>query len=115
MHDYETPALLQSAKEKAAASTVYDSAFTRKQMAEEIMKRTGNRITPHSWQLDAAEAVLLKLDCTLIAPTASGKLLAVVLPLLWHQLQNALSDKFVILITPLQVLGAEKVGISINC
>lgn len=41
-------------------------------MSEEFKKRTGGK-EPYKWQLDVAEALLLKIDCIAIAGTGAGK------------------------------------------
>ncbi|EGO02647.1 hypothetical protein SERLA73DRAFT_70142 [Serpula lacrymans var. lacrymans S7.3] len=45
-----------------------------------FVRQQCNGRTPYSWQVDAAEAFTLGLDCTIIAGTGSGKTLAYVMP-----------------------------------
>ena len=51
--------------------------------------------SPYAWQLDAAEALILGLDCIVIAGTGAGKTIPFVLPLFSPDFQ----DKMVIIIS----------------
>ncbi|PPQ85606.1 hypothetical protein CVT24_012363 [Panaeolus cyanescens] len=57
----------------------------------------------HDWQLKVTEALLLKLDCIVIAGTGSGKTIPFMIPLL------ADPSKKVIIISPLKVLQDDQV------
>ncbi|KAI0286328.1 P-loop containing nucleoside triphosphate hydrolase protein [Russula brevipes] len=71
-------------------------------MSEECQRRSNNVITPHSWQLDVAECLILGLDCELIAPTGAGKTIPFVLPLFYWP------EKFIIIISPLNALEEDQ-------
>ena len=49
-------------------------------MKEVCRDRTGK--TPHDWQLDIAEALLLGLDCLVLSRTGSGKTFPFALPVM---------------------------------
>ncbi|KAI0716707.1 hypothetical protein C8Q76DRAFT_616896 [Earliella scabrosa] len=60
-HDQETAhsyALLDAAREAARVSRGYDSVATRLKVTEEFRERMGGK-SPHAWQLDVTEALLL--------------------------------------------------------
>jgi ATP-dependent helicase YprA (DUF1998 family) len=57
------------------------SVDCREHMSSAFENATGGK-QPYQWQLDVAEALLLGRDCTVIAPTGSGKTIPPVLPLL---------------------------------
>ncbi|KAF9560465.1 hypothetical protein CPC08DRAFT_608470, partial [Agrocybe pediades] len=59
----------------AHKKTGFSSEQVRQKMFEELKRRTGGMIKPYDWQLDIAEALLLGLDCSVIAGTGSGKTL----------------------------------------
>lgn len=58
---------------------------------------------PYGWQLDVAEAILLGLDCVVIAGTGSGKTIPFMLPLLLHP------NKMALIISLLKVLQQDQV------
>jgi superfamily II DNA helicase RecQ len=60
----------------------------------------------HEWQLDVAEAILLGLDSVVIAGTGAGKTMPFMMPLL-------LDKNRVIIVSPLKVLQADQVRISL--
>ncbi|KAG1785008.1 uncharacterized protein HD556DRAFT_1189123, partial [Suillus plorans] len=57
---------------------------------------------PYTWQLEVSEALLLGLDCSVIAGTGTGKTMPFVLPLL------AQPNKHVLIISPLDALEADQ-------
>lgn len=71
-------------------------------MREELKSRTG--MVAYDWQLDVAEALLLGLDCSVIAGTGAGKTIPFILPLL------AETKKVVIIISPLNALEEDQVS-----
>lgn len=50
---------LQAARRRAAQQSGYNSAHTRSQLISLFQERTQGEKTPHDWQLDVAEALLL--------------------------------------------------------
>ncbi|KZV61279.1 P-loop containing nucleoside triphosphate hydrolase protein [Peniophora sp. CONT] len=75
-------ALLEEARSKAAPA--YSSVAARKTMTEVCKARSQGRVTPHAWQLDVAECLILGIDTELIAATGAGKTLPFVLPLFYN-------------------------------
>jgi len=61
---------------------------------------------PYDWQLDAAEALVLGLDCVVVAGTGAGKTIPFVLPLFVHDSK----DKLVLVISPLNALETDQVS-----
>ncbi|KAH7910136.1 P-loop containing nucleoside triphosphate hydrolase protein [Hygrophoropsis aurantiaca] len=92
--------LLSEAREKAAKDTGYHSLATRQKISEEFKSRTN--MTPYNWQVDVAEALVLGLDCSVIAGTGAGKTMPFVMPLFVHP------EKTVIVISPLNALEADQ-------
>jgi len=76
--DVQAAQVLENARRQRPG---YSSLETRNKVSSELMNR-GLGFTPYSWQLDIAEALLLGLDCSVIAGTGAGKTLPFVLPLL---------------------------------
>ncbi|KAJ3552473.1 hypothetical protein NM688_g4132 [Phlebia brevispora] len=72
--------LLSRTQRTAAQKDGYLSEETRNIMTEEFKKRTGGK-EPYPWQLDVTEALMLKLDCIVIASTGAGKTMPFVMPL----------------------------------
>jgi len=65
---------LEAARKLASENHGYDSASMCKQLKDAFRIRTEGR-EPFKWQLDAAEAFLLGLDCLIVAGTGAGKTL----------------------------------------
>jgi ATP-dependent helicase YprA (DUF1998 family) len=86
----------------------YNSGATREAMTQGLQKVFDGR-SPYPWQLDAAEAILLGLDCIVIAGTGAGKTVSFVLPLLVGDSSN----KMVIVISPLNALAFNQVLCSV--
>ena len=63
---------------------------------------------PYDWQLDAAESLILGLDCV-IAGTGAGKTIPFVLPLFAQDSR----DKLVLIISPLNALKTDQVIFSL--
>ncbi|KAF9071411.1 hypothetical protein BDP27DRAFT_1154110, partial [Rhodocollybia butyracea] len=59
----------------------YNSEKTRAQLCKEFTRCT-NGMVAYDWQVDVAEALLLGLDCTVIAGTGAGKTMPFIMPLL---------------------------------
>ncbi|KAF9560218.1 hypothetical protein CPC08DRAFT_690339, partial [Agrocybe pediades] len=103
--------LLDNARQSASKKNGYSSSDSRKKMRDELERRSGGLIA-YDWQLDVAEALLLGLDCSVIAGTGAGKTMPFVLPLLVE------TKKIVIIISPLNALEEdqaarfEKLGLS---
>jgi hypothetical protein len=73
-------------------------------MSSEFQRLTGREL--YDWQHQVGEALLLGLDCTVIAPTGSGKTIPPILPLL---AMPSGTFKMVLLISPLKDLQHEQV------
>ena len=69
-----------------------------------IFKGRMNGLTPYDWQMDVAEALILGLDCLVIAGTGAGKSMPFVMPLF------AFPDKMVVIISPLNALEEDQVS-----
>ncbi|KAG1725990.1 Chs5p-Arf1p-binding proteins-domain-containing protein [Suillus lakei] len=93
--------ILQEARDGAVKARKYDSVATRAIIVGEFEQRTGGKV-PYSWQLDVSEALLLGLDCSVIAGIGAGKTMPFVLPLL------AQPNKHVLIISPLNALEADQ-------
>jgi reverse gyrase len=80
--------------------------------SQAAMHRMGSRFTEltgktlYDWQRDVGEALLLKLDCTVMAPTSAGKTTPMILPLLAAE-QG--SGQMGLIISPLKLLQYEQV------
>jgi hypothetical protein len=70
-------------------------------------KHTFNDKQPYNWQIDTCEALLLRLDCIVIAGTGASKTLLFAMPLL----MDSTCRKMVIVISPLRVLEYDQVCI----
>jgi hypothetical protein len=79
---------LAAARQKASDDHKYDTQSTRSFLQERFTCKFGK--PAHSWQLAAAEAVLLKLDCIVIAGMSAGKTVPVMLILLQDWTKAAL-------------------------
>ncbi|KAJ7233469.1 hypothetical protein C8J57DRAFT_982741, partial [Mycena rebaudengoi] len=85
-------ALLQAAREK----TKYDSEATRRDLARLFEEEYGK--PPYEWQIDVSEALILGLDCIVIAGTGAGKTIPFMMPLL----------HFVLIISLLKILQGDQ-------
>ncbi len=95
---------LQTARDTALKDRNYDSERTRRAMDQKLQDDFDGR-SPYNWQLDAAEALILGLDCVVVAGTGAGKTIPFALPLL---VQDSL-DKLVLIISPLDALETDQV------
>ena len=96
---------LQKSQDWAAKNVEYDSANTCQAFKDECLTRC-NQNLPYKWQLDAAEAFLLGLDCVIIAGTSSGKSLPFVMP----SMLKINSGKVLLVLSPLNALEADQVS-----
>ena len=92
---------LQQARETAAKKRNYNSLDTHTRLERLFSEKSGFK--PYGWQLDVAEAILLGLDCVVIAGTGSGKTIPFMLPLLLYP------NKMALIISPLKVLQRDQV------
>jgi ATP-dependent helicase YprA (DUF1998 family) len=72
---------LNYARDAAIKDQNYNSEGTRQTMSQKLQDVFNGRI-PYDWQLDAAEALILGLDCVVVAGTGAGKTIPFMLPLL---------------------------------
>lgn len=100
--------IVTRARESALSSRRYDYIATRRSI-ENNFKAAFDGRAPYSWQTDVTEALLLGLDCIVIAGTGSGKTMPFGMPLLLDEAK----DKIVVVISPLNELEAEQVSILI--
>ncbi|KAK7014666.1 hypothetical protein R3P38DRAFT_2787497 [Favolaschia claudopus] len=94
--------VLEDARLWAATEYGYNSVRVRATMNNALKTRAN--YNAHTWQLDVAEALLLHVDCLVIAGTGSGKTTPFLLPLLLPENK----DKFALIILPLLSLQAEQ-------
>ncbi|KAJ7159876.1 P-loop containing nucleoside triphosphate hydrolase protein, partial [Mycena crocata] len=94
--------ILQKARDDASKSRGYETAPTRAQLRTEFVQRNDGMV-PHVWQVDMGEALLLGLDCSLIAGTGAGKTMPFVMPLFVE------SEKMIIIISPLNALEVDQI------
>ncbi|KAH9984726.1 hypothetical protein BJV74DRAFT_776063 [Russula compacta] len=98
--------VLRTAWAKATKFYKYDSEETRTTIISKF-KHTFNDKLLYDWQIDTYEALLLKLDCIVIAGTGAGKTLLFAMPLL----MDLTCQKMVIIISPLNMLEYDLVCI----
>jgi ATP-dependent helicase YprA (DUF1998 family) len=101
--------LLQEARLATLEGQSYNSDATREAMTQGLQKVFDGK-SPYPWQLDAAEAIFLGLDCIAIAGTGAGKTIPFVLPLL----AGDSSNKMVIVISPLNAVAFNQVLCSVS-
>ena len=94
--------VLQAARD---SSINYSSERTREDLVT-AFKKALNGLEPYLWQLDVTEALLLGLDCVVIAGTGSGKTMPFAMPLLVDKSKK----KMVIVISPLNDLEEDQVS-----
>ncbi|KAG1724780.1 hypothetical protein EDB19DRAFT_1834032 [Suillus lakei] len=103
-HDYEVARslrILQEARDGTVKACKYDSVATHAIIVGEFEQQTGGKV-PYPWQLDVSEALLLGLDCSVIAGTGASKTISFMLPLL------AQPNKHILIISPLDALEADQ-------
>ncbi|KAI0756499.1 P-loop containing nucleoside triphosphate hydrolase protein [Daedaleopsis nitida] len=94
--------VLQAAREVTRVAHGYSSVAVRSKMTRIFEERMDGK-SPHPWQLDVAEALLLGLDCTVIAGTGCGKTMPFVMPTFVED------KKIYFVISPLNALEADQV------
>lgn len=99
-NDAQAAQVLENARRRKAN---YSSQAARNKITSELAKR-GLGFAPYRWQLDVAEALLLGLDCSVVAGTGAGKTLPFVLPLLVED------RKIILIISPLNALEEDQVS-----
>jgi len=87
--------VLQDARTEAVG---YSSEDMRSEISS-AFKDSLNGLEPYSWQLDGCEALLLGLDCIVIAGSGAGKTMPFIMPLL----VDPTKKKVVIVISPVNV------------
>jgi hypothetical protein len=100
--------LLENVRIAANKSKRYDSEKTRTTI-EKTFSEAFNGLAPFDWQTDVCEALILGLDCVVIAGTGAGKTMPFCMPLLADQMKR----KMVIVISPLNALEHDQVCIFI--
>lgn len=96
-------AYLSSQKARANTPT-YCYKTTRHSLSRICEARTVRR--PYTWQLDCAEALVLGIDCIVLAGTGFRKTLPFTIPSFLHP------DKITIVISPLNALEEDQVNTS---
>ncbi|KAL1671654.1 P-loop containing nucleoside triphosphate hydrolase protein [Schizophyllum commune] len=91
---------LRAARERAAKKSKYDSAAVRAELARLFRETWG--YDARDWQLDITEAILLGLDCLLIAGTGAGKTMPFMLPLKYD------ARGTILVISPLKILQQDQ-------
>jgi hypothetical protein len=74
--------LLQDARNRAFKTRGYNFVETHKKLVAEFHTQNDN-IQPYEWQLDVSVALILGLDCTVIAGTGAGKTMPFVMIPWW--------------------------------
>ncbi|KAF4587081.1 hypothetical protein EYR40_011102 [Pleurotus pulmonarius] len=100
-HTRQSARLLREAVLLATRRRKYDSALTRAKIHEEFTRKNPGK-SPYSWQINVAEAILLGLDCTVIAGTGAGKTMPFIMPLFVQP------QRVVLVISPLNALEEDQ-------
>src|SRR6266550_545802 len=100
----KSTANLERARQLSAKKQNYSSSATRQKLKHELSTRT-NGLEAYDWQLDVSEALLLGLDCTVIAGTGAGKTMPFVMPLFIQP------QKIILVISPLNALEEDQVSL----
>ena len=100
----KSTANLERARQQSAKKKKYSSSATRQKLRHELSSCT-NGLEAYDWQLDVSEALLLGLDCTVIAGTGAGKTMPFVMPLFIQP------KKIVLIISPLNALEEDQVSL----
>jgi ATP-dependent helicase YprA (DUF1998 family) len=95
---------LDMAIAQATKSCQYLSENTREEIRKSF-KTAFNGKDPYDWQVDICEALLLGVDCIVIAGTGAGKMMPFVMPLLMDKTLR----KFAVVILPLNELENDQV------
>jgi ATP-dependent helicase YprA (DUF1998 family) len=100
-------------RQRARSYAVLDKARTKKKNYSSLVMRERLRAKfrekcgkeAYSWQLDVAEAMMLQLDCILLAGTGMGKTIPFMLPLLADRARMA------VIVSPLKILQCDMVSV----
>jgi len=103
--DGGAPSVLDAERTAAFLSRKYDSETTWNTIDDKFRQVCPGKI-PHQWQIDVTEALLLGIDCIVIAGTGAGKTMPFVMPLLLDRTKT----KKVLVISPLNELKMEQVS-----
>jgi ATP-dependent helicase YprA (DUF1998 family) len=100
--------ILEKAQTVSSNNNGYCSTQVRRALQDSFFnaQMTGLKRVPYDWQLDVAEALLLGLDCSVIAGTGAGKTLPFVLPLFAQK-----TRKRCLIISPLNALEHDQASI----
>ena len=104
----QTPSVLETERSAALLSWKYDLEATQNTIDNEFRQVCPGKI-PHQWQINVTEALLLGIDCIVIAGTGAGKTMPFVMPLLLDRTKT----KKVLVISPLNELEMEQVSFHI--
>jgi superfamily II DNA helicase RecQ len=96
--------LVETSRKAAKASRGYDYKKTRATICKKLSNAFDSK-EPYTWQVDVCEAILLGLDCIVIASTGAGKSMPFIMPLLVDETCR----KIVIIISPLNELEYDQV------
>jgi ATP-dependent helicase YprA (DUF1998 family) len=96
--------VLTASRDAAKLSRDYNFEKTRATICKTFTKACEGK-EPYPWQVDVCEAILLGLDCVVIAPTGAGKSMPFIMPLL----MDKTCRKMVIIISPLNELEYDQV------
>ncbi|KAF8723171.1 hypothetical protein AX14_009490 [Amanita brunnescens Koide BX004] len=94
-------AALEQARKHFAEKHKYSTSVTRQKLRDELSSRTDG-LEAYEWQVNVSEALLLGLDCTVIAGTGAGKTMPFVMPLFIEP------KKVVLIISPLNALEEDQ-------
>ena len=94
---------LVEVRRDAAQKCAYDSQRTRHELTHLFKEHCRGKV-PHSWQLDAAECLILGVDSIIIAGTGAGKTMPFVMPLMQDK------SKMMLIISPLKALQRDQVS-----
>lgn len=93
---------LAEARAEATMKHKYDSEETQTQLTQLFKERCGGK-EPYHWQLDTAEALILGVDCVVIAGTGAGKTMPFMMLLMQDKSWRML------IISPLKALQQDQV------
>jgi hypothetical protein len=81
-----TADILQEARQSALQGQLYDSKGTRRAMANNPRPEDafGGKTPSYPWQLDAAETIVLRVECVVVAGPGAEKTVPLALPLFAH-------------------------------
>ncbi len=101
--------VLTAARRHAEKICKYDSMDARQRMTDAFRERNDGK-TPHPWQLDTAEAILLGIDGLVIAGTGAGKTVPYMLPVYLSEFKK----KVMVIVSPLKALQYDQVRPSLR-